>query len=433
MYTEEQILVLKSIAKSNLILHSDATGSVVRKIDQFQKKFLYYASTLQHPQMKISPIPLADMLSSNHTNVEITYFLHKWIYDVKLILKHDICPSQIKVDFSWAMLHGISKVFKIENTINFREEEVNYEFDFIDEFDEELPNEFGDGNIYKNKSSFGRYFDNLLKNCQKMIDKLDRKHNTTYFEESETYFLPDLPTFLVTYYMPICLLWSSLILGPVISPGEANVRHSNAIVESWMKIVKANILNGETKLKAGDFLRKMREDLEGRISAFTFAFKPLSCKIFKKRKDQDTSLVEETWQKRKGNKRTYFKKRISPNLLRFNAKRNSESLKLISEKFEPIPSLSKKRCIKQRKSNKSKTIKRSQKQIIGAIKIVKGINAELSSDDSIFLDNDSKSITFYNHGKFSPFDQIWQKKNVRYLNYFMLKAGFIVMNPTNQI
>ena len=85
MYTEEQILVLKSIAKSNLILHLDATGSVVRKIDQFQKKFLYYALTLQHPQMKISPTPLAEMLSSNHTNVEITYFLHKWIYDVKLI------------------------------------------------------------------------------------------------------------------------------------------------------------------------------------------------------------------------------------------------------------------------------------------------------------------------------------------------------------
>ena len=187
-----------------------------------------------------------------------------------------------------------------------------------------------------------------------------------------------------------------------------------------MKIVKANILNGETKLRAGDFLRKMREGLEGRISAFTFA-------------SLDTSLVEETWQKRKGNKRTYFKKSISPNLLRFNAKRNSESLKLISEKFEPIPSLSKKRCIKQRKSNKSKTIKRSQKQIIGAIKTVKGINTELSSDDSIFFDNDPKSITFYNHGKFAPVDQIWQKTNVRYLNYLMLKAEFIVMNPKNQI
>ena len=73
MYSEEQLLILKSIDKTKLSLHLDATGSVVRKIDRDQKRFLYYALTLKHPIMKISPIPLDEMLSSNHTNVEIDW------------------------------------------------------------------------------------------------------------------------------------------------------------------------------------------------------------------------------------------------------------------------------------------------------------------------------------------------------------------------
>ena len=107
-------LILKSIDKTKLSLHLDATGSVVRKIDRDQKKFLYYALTLKHPIMKISPIPLAEMLSSSHTNVEITHFLHKWSYDVKLVLNHEICPAHIEVDFSWVMLHSICRIFNKE-------------------------------------------------------------------------------------------------------------------------------------------------------------------------------------------------------------------------------------------------------------------------------------------------------------------------------
>ena len=102
---------MKLIEKSKLKLHLDATGSVVRKLDRDEKNFLYYALTLQHPIAKISPIPLAEMLTNEQTNVEITHFLNRWYYGVRRILNRDICPSQVEVDFSWALLHSICKIF----------------------------------------------------------------------------------------------------------------------------------------------------------------------------------------------------------------------------------------------------------------------------------------------------------------------------------
>ena len=522
MYSEEQLLILKSIDKNKLTLHLDATGSVVRKIDRDQKLFLYYALTLRHPQMKISPIPVAEMLSSNHTNVEITHFLHKWSYDVKLVLNHEICPDHIEVDFSWAMLHSICKIFNkeqlvdyldacwyfvhnsqsnfdkkrsvlhicsahlihrisyklerkmrtnkvvkrfimfvmarlisstefekfeqlfialcmlclarrkfpeielyvntIEKSFSFLEEEVVYEFDYIDEIDEELPNDFRDSSSYKKRSPFGRYFNTLLKKCQENIDKLEIKYKTTYFEENKDYYLPALPNFLVNHYMPICPIWSSLILGPVISPGEFNVRYSNAIAENWMRIIKSNILNNETKLRPGDFLRKMREGLEGRIRAFNFAFEPLSYKVFKRTKDfctfQDTTLVEEIWQKRK-KKCTYFKKNYSQKIsLNFelksdsvqnicNKRYNKQNIEL--KKTEPISKNKKKSITK--KLYKDKISRKNR--VIKSIKTE--FSAEISSNDSIFLDDNPQDVTFYNHGEFCPVDQIWQKAKCKFL------------------
>ena len=86
MFSEEQILILKHFDLRKISLHLDATGSVVRKIDKHQKAFLYYALTIRHPDAKTSPVPLAEMLSSDHTNIEISYFLNKWLYSVKSVI-----------------------------------------------------------------------------------------------------------------------------------------------------------------------------------------------------------------------------------------------------------------------------------------------------------------------------------------------------------
>ena len=89
-------------------MHSDATGSVVRKIDKLYKRILYYALVVRHPEVQTSPVPLAEMLSSEHTNVEITHFLTKWLYNMKKIIYKETILTQVEVDFSWPMLHSVN-------------------------------------------------------------------------------------------------------------------------------------------------------------------------------------------------------------------------------------------------------------------------------------------------------------------------------------
>ena len=115
LHTEEQISIIKKIPSENFTLHLDATGSVIRKLDKTHKSSLYYALTIKHPFSKVSPIPLAEMISSDQTNVEITNFLLKWRYNVKKVLKKDITPTHIEVDFSWPMLHSTCNAFNSQS------------------------------------------------------------------------------------------------------------------------------------------------------------------------------------------------------------------------------------------------------------------------------------------------------------------------------
>ena len=102
-----------------------------------------------------------------------------------------------------------------------------------------------------------------------------------------------------------------------------------------MRILKKNSHNNENKLRPGDFLRKLRGGLEGRINFFKFGLEPMSNKVFKRTKDfctfQDNTLVEEIWQKRKKKKSTYFDQSIPENI-RVNFLHKSEGVKTISDK-----------------------------------------------------------------------------------------------------
>ncbi|KAI6658828.1 hypothetical protein LOD99_15153 [Oopsacas minuta] len=66
LYTEDQIKILKCFKDKSIILHLDATGSIIRKIEPSQHKVFYYALTAQHPTCSTSPVPLAEMISSGH-------------------------------------------------------------------------------------------------------------------------------------------------------------------------------------------------------------------------------------------------------------------------------------------------------------------------------------------------------------------------------
>ena len=167
------------------------------------------------------------------------------------------------------------KNLKLNSSTICLDKEFDFDLENITELDESLPNKMGDSKTYKSRSPFGIHFQNELMNCKWLVGifEMEEQNEST---PKNNYYFPDLPSFLVTHYMPVCTLWSGLILGPSLHPGQYHVTSTNAIVENWMRIVKITILQKQCKLRPGDFIRKLREGIVGRIKAFEFAFNPLS-------------------------------------------------------------------------------------------------------------------------------------------------------------
>ena len=62
LFTEDQINVLRAIKNTSITVHLDATGSVIKRIEDSQQKVFYYALTVQHPTYSTSPVTLAEMI-----------------------------------------------------------------------------------------------------------------------------------------------------------------------------------------------------------------------------------------------------------------------------------------------------------------------------------------------------------------------------------
>lgn len=102
MYTEEQINVLD---KNDVIVHFDATGSVVRKPKDIQcKRILYYAIVVNKNG---TILPIAEMITAVHDTVTISIFLKTFRHFVRI--KRFAWPlfSIIVVDWSWALINAI--------------------------------------------------------------------------------------------------------------------------------------------------------------------------------------------------------------------------------------------------------------------------------------------------------------------------------------
>ena len=263
--------------------------------------------------------------------------------------------------------------------------------DYLSEIDEELYNELGDSMTYKNKSPFGRHFDSILQKSNSFVQDLQTRRQTTPLEVNSRYFLPDLPEYLVTHYMPICPLWTGMIIGATLFPGKLDVTFTNSIVGNWMKIVKHNILKDEIKLRPGDFIRKIYEGISGRIKAFDFAFLPISTKVLKRTKlkiESDNTQIEEIWERRK-RKRSYFKQ-----------------CQLSKTEFSEINTKQKKLT----KPEQKKEIRRGRK--FTNTKISEIILNDMQSDDSI-SDLVVHDVIFYDHGQFSPVTSDWQRQKCK--------------------
>ena len=65
-----KIETLKLFKGKDIVLNLDATGSLIGKPSKVNNIIYYYALTLQHPDYCTSPIPVAEMISSDHGTAE---------------------------------------------------------------------------------------------------------------------------------------------------------------------------------------------------------------------------------------------------------------------------------------------------------------------------------------------------------------------------
>ena len=87
MHTEEQIRLFNCYEKDIVVLNLDATGSIISNPFPGFTRIFYYALTFKHPKYKMSPVPVAEMISNDHTTAEITHFLHEWFLTCKKLFQ----------------------------------------------------------------------------------------------------------------------------------------------------------------------------------------------------------------------------------------------------------------------------------------------------------------------------------------------------------
>ena len=121
MHTEEQIKLFSCYKKDMIVLNLDATGSIISNPFPGYTRIFYYALTLQHPDYKMSPVPVAEMICNDHTTAEITHFLHKWFLACKRVLSKDLNIAQVEMDYSWAILHSACTVFNKSSLVDYLE------------------------------------------------------------------------------------------------------------------------------------------------------------------------------------------------------------------------------------------------------------------------------------------------------------------------
>lgn len=107
------ILIGHMRRKKPVKLYLDATGSVVSKIPDQQKRVLYYALVLPGHSPGAPPLPVAELLTNNHTVPSISYWLLQFLHQIQQLTGLKI--SHVETDFSWALLQAVLLAFNRED------------------------------------------------------------------------------------------------------------------------------------------------------------------------------------------------------------------------------------------------------------------------------------------------------------------------------
>ena len=110
LYTEKGIaLTVEHLRQSSQVtLFLDATGGVVRRLHNQNKRVLYYALCLSGDG-KNKPLPVCEMITNDHTVANISFWLMKFLSKVRRITAHKI--GEVETDYSWALMQGVLLAF----------------------------------------------------------------------------------------------------------------------------------------------------------------------------------------------------------------------------------------------------------------------------------------------------------------------------------
>ena len=105
MWTEDQVRLWHELAAKD-ISYLDATGTIVGNHEG--KRVLYYALVLGHPVEGNPPLPIAEMITSDHSATNIRAFLERLKRDESRVFNGRVTmPRQVNTDYSKAIILAV--------------------------------------------------------------------------------------------------------------------------------------------------------------------------------------------------------------------------------------------------------------------------------------------------------------------------------------
>ena len=153
---------------------------------------------------------------------------------------------------------------------------------------------------YRQSTEVGKHFDDIKRNVEQGLDGIQQDQDQDE-SNSNSSFCPSLMDYMLSSVMPLAPLWAQLV-----TDGPA----SNACIESWMKTIKHQLLQGRKRLPPGEVVEVILRDATARRKQLLIPPRPEK----KRRKVQRTmDDAEEKWKPPpKKRKTTYLGKTRKP-------------------------------------------------------------------------------------------------------------------------
>lgn len=112
MYTDKQLCLLWSLQRSGLCeLHLDATRSFVKGPVSTGHPILYYVLCTKSPSSSSCILPIAEMLTDDHSTPNVRFWLAAIARDTVIVTGHHPKPHKIECGLRWVLIRVATEVF----------------------------------------------------------------------------------------------------------------------------------------------------------------------------------------------------------------------------------------------------------------------------------------------------------------------------------